>query len=99
MLTPGRPFVVNILAQGKDKGVMKQLLKPFKPGEDRFQGLETEVWPCCWHVRELCWACAAIAAACAAMPTRGCKQASACDHRAGLCKTEPMLTVAVVYCK
>ena len=43
MLTPGRPFVVNILAQGKDKGVMKQLLKPFKPGEDRFQGLDTEV--------------------------------------------------------
>ena len=43
MLTPGRPFVVNILAQGKDKGVMKQLLKPFKPGEDRFLGLDTEV--------------------------------------------------------
>ena len=53
MLTPGRPFVVNILAQGKDKGVMKQLLKPFKPGEDRFQGLETEVQPPSWQSHEL----------------------------------------------
>ena len=48
MLTPGRPFVVNILAQGKDKGVMKELLKPFKPGQDRFQGLETEVGTPLW---------------------------------------------------
>ena len=46
LMTPGRPFVVNVLAEGKDKHLVKQLLKPFKPGEDRFGGVETEV-RCC----------------------------------------------------
>ena len=50
LLTPGRPFVVNVLAEGKDKPLVKQLLRPFKPGEDRFQGIDTEVrqFACCW---------------------------------------------------
>ena len=36
-------FVLNILAEGKHLGLMKHFLKPFKPGEDRFQGVETEI--------------------------------------------------------
>lgn len=42
-LAVGSKFVVNILAEGKEKPVIKQLLKSFKPGEDRFAGLETQV--------------------------------------------------------
>ncbi|CAD7701125.1 unnamed protein product [Ostreobium quekettii] len=41
-LTNGNRFVVNILAEGKEKGPMKQMLKPFKPGQDRFEGMETK---------------------------------------------------------
>ena len=47
LLTPGRPFVVNVLAEGKDKALIKQLLRPFKPGEDRFSGIDTEVCAGC----------------------------------------------------
>lgn len=43
LLNGGSQFVVNILAEGDHKGLMKQLLKPFKPGEDRFAGLEIQV--------------------------------------------------------
>jgi flavorubredoxin/flavin reductase (DIM6/NTAB) family NADH-FMN oxidoreductase RutF len=42
LLPEGACFVLNVLADGKDKPVMKQLLKPFKPGEDRFAGLEVK---------------------------------------------------------
>jgi hypothetical protein len=45
LLAPGAKFVVNILAEGREKPVIKQLLKPFKPGEDRFAGLDTQVRP------------------------------------------------------
>jgi len=38
----GGQFVVNILAEGKHLGLMKHFLKPFGPGEDRFQGVETQ---------------------------------------------------------
>ncbi|MFZ4640860.1 MAG: diflavin flavoprotein [Nodosilinea sp.] len=41
LLYPGRPFVLNILAEGKHLGAMKHFLKPFAPGEDRFAGIET----------------------------------------------------------
>ena len=43
LLAVGAKFNVNILAEGKEKGVMKQLLKPFKPGEDRYAGLDVQV--------------------------------------------------------
>jgi flavorubredoxin/flavin reductase (DIM6/NTAB) family NADH-FMN oxidoreductase RutF len=35
-------FVLNVLEQGKHLGLMKQFLKPFAPGEDRFVGVGTE---------------------------------------------------------
>lgn len=34
-------FVLNILAEGKHLGPMKHFLKPFGPGEDRFEGVDT----------------------------------------------------------
>lgn len=45
LLNNGSQFVVNILAEGDHKRLMKQLLKPFKPGEDRFEGLDIQVGP------------------------------------------------------
>jgi flavorubredoxin/flavin reductase (DIM6/NTAB) family NADH-FMN oxidoreductase RutF len=35
-------FVLNILEQGKHIPIMKQFLKPFAPGENRFVGINTE---------------------------------------------------------
>ena len=43
LLSPGAKFIVNIMAEGHERPLMKQLLKPFKPGEDRFAGLDIEV--------------------------------------------------------
>ena len=40
LLPVGNTFVLNVLAEGKDRGIMKAMLKPFAPGEDRFAGLE-----------------------------------------------------------
>ena len=42
LLHSGNKFVLNILQEGKHIGLMKQFLKPFKPGEDRFVGVATE---------------------------------------------------------
>ena len=42
LLFKGNPFVLNILQQGNHIGLMKQFLKPFAPGEDRFGGVELE---------------------------------------------------------
>ncbi|MFP4007702.1 MAG: diflavin flavoprotein [Spirulinaceae cyanobacterium] len=42
LLHNGNPFVLNILPEGKANPIMKQFLKPFGPGEDRFKGIETE---------------------------------------------------------
>ena len=42
LLYPGSPFVLNILAEGKHIPLMKHFLKPFNPGEDRFDGIETD---------------------------------------------------------
>ena len=39
LLHRGSNFVLNILQQGQHIGLMKQFLKPFAPGEDRFQGV------------------------------------------------------------
>lgn len=36
LLVLNNAFNINILAEGRERGVMKALLKPFKPGEDRF---------------------------------------------------------------
>jgi flavorubredoxin/flavin reductase (DIM6/NTAB) family NADH-FMN oxidoreductase RutF len=43
LMYPGNPFVLNLLAEGKHIGLMKHFLKPFGPGEDRFEGVETEM--------------------------------------------------------
>ena len=42
LLYKNNPFVLNILQQGNHIGLMKQFLKPFAPGEERFEGVETE---------------------------------------------------------
>ncbi|MGD1866237.1 MAG: diflavin flavoprotein [Phormidesmis sp.] len=41
LMHTGGSFVLNILAEGKHLGPMKHFLKPFGPGEDRFEGVET----------------------------------------------------------
>ncbi|MBW4489061.1 MAG: diflavin flavoprotein [Trichocoleus desertorum ATA4-8-CV12] len=43
LMYPGSQFVLNILAEGNNLGLMKHFLKPFGPAEDRFQGVETEL--------------------------------------------------------
>lgn len=40
LLHVGDTFLLNVLAEGRDSGPMKQFLKPFAPGADRFAGLE-----------------------------------------------------------
>lgn len=40
MLVTGCGFVLNVLGEGKEKGAMKSMLRPFKPGQDRFEGVE-----------------------------------------------------------
>lgn len=47
LLSPGAKFIVNIMAEGQERPLMKQLLKTFKPGEDRFAGLDIEVRSWC----------------------------------------------------
>lgn len=42
LLHPGARFALNILQQGKHISLMKQFLKPFAPGENRFVGVDTE---------------------------------------------------------
>ena len=42
LLHTGSNFVLNILQQGKHLGLMKQFLKQFEPGEDRFLGVTIE---------------------------------------------------------
>lgn len=42
LLVMGNKFNVNVLAQGNEKAAVKQMLKPFKPAEDRFEGLDTD---------------------------------------------------------
>ena len=42
LMHTGSSFVLNILAEGKHLGPMKHFLKPFGPGEDRFEGVETK---------------------------------------------------------
>ncbi|MEA5508181.1 diflavin flavoprotein [Crocosphaera sp. UHCC 0190] len=42
LLHKGSSFVLNILKEGNHLGLMKQFLKPFSPGEDRFAGVKIE---------------------------------------------------------
>ncbi|MEO0432102.1 MAG: diflavin flavoprotein [Cyanobacteria bacterium J06656_5] len=43
LVYPENSFVLNILGEGKQLGAMKQFLKPFSPGENRFEGVETDI--------------------------------------------------------
>ena len=42
LMYPDSEFVLNLLAEGKHLGPMKHFLKPFGPGEDRFEGIDVE---------------------------------------------------------
>ena len=42
LMFPGCTFVLNILPEGNYLGLMKHFLKPFGPGEDRFEGVDTD---------------------------------------------------------
>ena len=42
LLFKGNNFVLNVLPEGKHIPLMKHFLKPFAPGEDRFEGIATE---------------------------------------------------------
>ncbi|MEA5464359.1 diflavin flavoprotein [Leptothoe sp. PORK10 BA2] len=43
LVYPGNPFVLNVLGEGKQLGAMKQFLKPFRPGENRFEGVDVDI--------------------------------------------------------
>jgi flavin reductase (DIM6/NTAB) family NADH-FMN oxidoreductase RutF len=45
LLHIGDRFALNVLAAGRESGPMKQFLKPFAPGADRFAGLNLEQSP------------------------------------------------------
>ncbi|MCP9887592.1 diflavin flavoprotein [Cyanobium sp. ATX 6A2] len=45
LLHIGDRFALNVLAAGRETGPMRQFLKPFAPGADRFAGLELETSP------------------------------------------------------
>lgn len=38
----GNRFVLNVLGEGKEKAIMKAMLKPFAPGEDRFADVQVD---------------------------------------------------------
>jgi flavorubredoxin/flavin reductase (DIM6/NTAB) family NADH-FMN oxidoreductase RutF len=42
LLYPGEVFILNILAEGQHQALMKHFLRPFQPGEDRFDGIDTQ---------------------------------------------------------
>ncbi|MGC6484009.1 MAG: diflavin flavoprotein, partial [Synechococcus sp.] len=45
LLHKGDRFALNVLAEGRETGPMKQFLQPFAPGADRFAGLALENSP------------------------------------------------------
>ena len=45
LLHVGDSFALNVLADGRENKLMKQFLQPFKPGDDRFAGVELEQGP------------------------------------------------------
>ncbi|MEL6221064.1 MAG: diflavin flavoprotein [Cyanobacteria bacterium J06626_14] len=42
LMYPNSQFVLNILPDGRHIPMMKHFLKPFSPGEDRFEGVDTK---------------------------------------------------------
>jgi len=42
LVLTGSKFALSVLGQGKNSAETKQLLKPFKPGESRLEGLQTK---------------------------------------------------------
>ncbi len=42
LLPVGNKFVLNVLAEGRDRSIMREMVKPFAPGQDRFSNLNTE---------------------------------------------------------
>lgn len=42
LLPVGNKFVLNVLAEGRDRPIMREMVKQFAPGEDRFANLNTE---------------------------------------------------------
>jgi flavin reductase (DIM6/NTAB) family NADH-FMN oxidoreductase RutF/flavodoxin len=42
LLPIGGKFVLNVLAEGRDRPIMREMVKQFAPGEDRFANLNTE---------------------------------------------------------
>jgi flavin reductase (DIM6/NTAB) family NADH-FMN oxidoreductase RutF len=38
----GDSFVLNVLGEGESAALMKHFLKRFKPGADRFEGVQTD---------------------------------------------------------
>jgi flavorubredoxin/flavin reductase (DIM6/NTAB) family NADH-FMN oxidoreductase RutF len=45
LLHVGDRFALNVLAAGREKGLMKHFLKPHSPGSDRFAGIEVAEGP------------------------------------------------------
>ena len=45
LLHKGDCFALNVLAEGRESGLMKQFLQPFEPGANRFAGLELDTSP------------------------------------------------------
>ena len=45
LLHKGDRFALNVLAEGRESAPMKQFLRPFAPGDDRFAGLELSSSP------------------------------------------------------
>ncbi len=44
LLVVGGKFALSMVAEGRDRPVMKRLTKPFSPGEDRLAGEEGGGW-------------------------------------------------------
>lgn len=44
-LVKGAPFVVNVLAAGAEKALVRAMTRAFAPGEDRFAGIDG-ITPC-----------------------------------------------------
>jgi len=42
LLPVGSKFVLNVLAEGRDRKIMREMVKQFAPGEDRFQNVNVE---------------------------------------------------------
>ena len=71
LLHNGNHFALNVLAAGREKGLMKHFLQPFTPGADRFAGLQVTESP---HGQPL------LQEALAWLEVRVCQRAECGDH-------------------